>query len=63
MTFVDEPEAAELDPPEQEELGRKRHQGRPRLFSMFARGKSEARIVSLPSVGSFFFSASMCLDL
>lgn len=51
--LVDEPEAAELDPPEQE-LGRKRQPSRPKLLSMFARGKNEARSISFPSVSSFF---------
>jgi len=49
MTLVDEPEVTGLDPPEQEDLGRKRQQGRPRLLSIFARGKNEARSASLSS--------------
>lgn len=62
MALVDEPETAELDPPEQEDLGRKRQQRRPRLLSVFVRGKNEARNVPLPAVSSFF-SASLWLNL
>lgn len=60
MTLVDEPETAELDPQEQEDLGRKR-QRRPRLLSMFVRGKNETRSVSLPSVSSFSPTSSLPL--
>ncbi|KAH0839883.1 hypothetical protein J3R83DRAFT_834 [Lanmaoa asiatica] len=47
-TLVNEPEAAGQDPPEQD-LGRKRQQSRPRLLSVFARGKNEPCSESLPS--------------
>ena len=59
MTLVDEPEVTGLYPPEQEDLGRKRQQSRPRLLSMFARGKSEVRSASLSSVSSFFLSLTL----
>lgn len=56
MVLVGEPESAELDLIEQEDLGTKRQQRRPRLLSVFGLlGKHEARSVSLPSV-SFFLS-------
>ena len=51
--LVDEPETAELDPPEQQHASTKR-QRRPRLLSVFSRGKNEARSVSLPNVSTFF---------
>jgi len=47
VVLVDEPESAELDSLE-ESLGMKRQQRRPRLLSMFGRGKHEGRSVSLP---------------
>lgn len=59
MTLADEPETTGLDPLEQEGVGRKRQQSRPRLLSVFARGKNEARNASLPSVSSSF----LCLSL
>jgi hypothetical protein len=59
MTLVDEPVATGLDPPEPEDVGRKRQQSRPRLLSVFARGKNEARSASLPGVSSSF----LCLSL
>ncbi|KAF8556963.1 hypothetical protein OG21DRAFT_1435884 [Imleria badia] len=48
-TLVNEPEATGLDQPEQEYPGRKRPQARPRLLSMFARGKHETHSASLPN--------------
>ena len=52
--LVDEPEATGLDLLEHEDPGRKRQQSRPRLLSVFVRGKNEIRSTSLPSVSSFF---------
>lgn len=53
-TLVDEPEVARLEPPEQECPTGKRQQGRPRLLSVFARGKHEAHSAALPNVSLFF---------
>jgi len=61
-TFVDEPEATGLDPPEQEDLVRKRQQVRPRLLGVFAHGKNEARSESLPSVSPFFCLSCLVLE-